>query len=241
MNFFGSCFSRFVLPGAVFLFCLTTSFAQTNTAEIVGTVQDTSGAVLPGATVIANHQASGLTVERVTGDQGEFLLPALPVGEHTLIGELPGFKHLVRQGIVLRVGQRASLDLVLELGEITESITVTCTVFIIQKSNAKINDIIENERVVDLPLNGRTFLQLALLSEGVVKPPGGKARPLLQDPASQCQCDGHQQHANQALDKFHGDLVEHPLPDHDSCKGRRHAGCNQRPLTRSQAGFGLHT
>ncbi len=68
-----------------------------------------------------------------------------------------------------------------------------------------------------------------------------KARPLLQDPASQCQCDGHQQHANQALDKFHGDLVEHPLPDHDSCKGRRHAGCNQRPLTRSQAGFGLHT
>ena len=101
-------------PIFVLLLCITPLFSQTNNAEIVGTVLDSSGAILPGTTVVATHSASGFTVERITDDQGGFLLPALPVGGYTITVELPGFKRLVRQGIILRVGQRASLDLVLE-------------------------------------------------------------------------------------------------------------------------------
>jgi len=167
-------------PIFVLLLCITPLFSQTNNAEIVGTVLDSSGAILPGTTVVATHSASGFTVERITDDQGGFLLPALPVGGYTITVELPGFKRLVRQGIILRVGQRASLDLVLELGDISENITVNATLPLLQKASAEINDIIENERVVELPLNSRHFLQLALLSEGVVKPPGGTRGAALQ-------------------------------------------------------------
>ena len=126
---------RFAL--SILLFCMASLYSQTNTAEIVGRVLDSTGAVLPGTTVVATHGASGFTVERITDDQGGFLLPALPLGEYTITVELPGFKRLVRQGIVLRVGQRASLDLVLELGDISENITVNATLPLLQKTTPR--------------------------------------------------------------------------------------------------------
>ncbi|MEE8349478.1 MAG: carboxypeptidase-like regulatory domain-containing protein [Acidobacteriota bacterium] len=220
MNTSDSRRSRSIFQLLIILLCLTSLYSQTNTAEIVGTVQDASGAVLPGTTVTATHKASGLTVERVTGDQGEFLLPTLPIGEHTVVVELPGFKRLVRQGIILRVGQRATLDLALELGDISENITVTSSVPIIQKANAEINDIIENERVVDLPLNGRTFLQLALLSEGVVKPPGGTRGAALQQAGALVNVGGQRAGHNiymldgvKVTDELFNNLVVSPSVD----------------------------
>ena len=109
------------LKRSVYLFFfLTTLQAQINTAEIIGTVQDASGAVLPGVVVTTVHISSGFTVERITDQEGAFLLSSLPVGEQIITAELPGFKRLVREGISLAVGQRIRLDLVLEVGDITE-------------------------------------------------------------------------------------------------------------------------
>ena len=163
----------------LFLF-LTTLQAQTNTAEIIGAVQDTSGAVLPGVVVAAVHTSSGFRAERITDQEGAFLLPALPVGEQVITAELPGFKRLVREGVSLAVGQRIRLDLVLQVGDITENVTITSSAPLLQNTTAEISDVIENERVANLPLNGRQFLQLALLSEGVVKPPRGTRGAALQ-------------------------------------------------------------
>ena len=162
------------------LFFLTTLQAQINTAEIIGAVQDASGGILPGVVVTAVHISSGFTVERITDQEGAFLLSSLPVGEQIITAELPGFKRLVREGISLAVGQRIRLDLVLQIGDITEVVTVTSSAPLLQNTTAEISDVIENERVADLPLNGRQFLQLALLSEGVVKPPGGTRGASLQ-------------------------------------------------------------
>ncbi|MEE8160706.1 MAG: carboxypeptidase regulatory-like domain-containing protein, partial [Acidobacteriota bacterium] len=163
----------------LFLF-LTTLQAQTNTAEIIGAVQDASGAVLPGVVVAAVHTSSGFRAERITDQEGAFLLPALPVGEQVITAELPGFKRLVREGVSLAVGQRIRLDLVLQVGDITENVTITSSAPLLQNTTAEISDVIENERVANLPLNGRQFLQLALLSEGVVKPPRGTRGAALQ-------------------------------------------------------------
>ena len=164
----------------LFLLLPSTLLAQTNTAEIIGTVQDESGAILPGVVVTTTHISSKFTVERVTDQQGAFLLPSLPVGEQVITAEFPGFKRLVREGISLTVGQRIRLDLTLEVGAITENITVTGSAPLLQNTTAEISSIIENEQVVDLPLNGRQFLQLALLTEGAIKPPGGTRGASLQ-------------------------------------------------------------
>ena len=154
--------------------------AQTNTGEMTGVVRDAQGGVLPGALVIAEHLESGARLERHTDSQGRFFLPALRVGVHTLTVELSGFKRLVRSGVALQLGQTLVLDLTLEVGGLTEAITVTLAAPLLQTTNAEISDVIENREVVQLPLNGRNFLSLASLSDAVVIPPGGTRGEALQ-------------------------------------------------------------
>jgi len=151
--------------------------AQTNTGEIEGVVKDVSGGGLPGATVTVVQLSTGETVEGRTDDRGLFFIPGLPVGEYTVSVRLEGFKVVTRSGIFLRVGQRLEVPVVLPIGSQSESVTVTAAVPILQATNAEVSDIIDNIRVAQLPLNGRQFLQLAQLSDGVVLPPGGTRGP----------------------------------------------------------------
>ena len=149
------------------------SRAQTNTAEIEGVVTDPLGGVLPGATVVVVHASTGLRVERVCDAGGRYFVPALPVGEYVITARLDGFKTTTRSGIVLRVGQHLDLPIALPVGDRTEQVTVTAASPLLQTANAEVSDIIDNRQVVQLPLNGRQFLQLAQLGDGVVVPPGG--------------------------------------------------------------------
>lgn len=151
----------------------STSYAQYNTAEIEGVVLDEQGGALPGASVSATHVASGLTVERITDAAGRFFLAALPVGETVLHVTLPGFRQYTQQGLVLTVGQRIDVAVTLQVGELTESLTVTAAAPLIRTANAEIAELIDNRQVVQLPLNGRQFVQLAQLTDGVTIPPGG--------------------------------------------------------------------
>jgi hypothetical protein len=146
---------RLALWTAPLLLSVAALSAQTNTAEISGSVKDASGAVLPGVSVSATHGASGVKVERVTGDRGEFLLPNLALGGHTLEVELSGFKRLVREGVVLNVGQKVELGFVLEVGDLSEHITVMEAAPLLQTKSPEISEVIQNERLVNLPLNGR--------------------------------------------------------------------------------------
>lgn len=162
------------------LLCVSPAAAQTNTAEISGTVTDQDGGVLPGATVTATHLASGLKVERVADAAGRFLLTGLAVGLYEISVHLDGFKATVQRGIALSLGERLDTHFTLTVGGVAETVTVTGAAPILQTATSEVSDVIRNEQVVNLPLNGRQFLQLALLTDNVVVPPGGTRGAALQ-------------------------------------------------------------
>ena len=153
---------------------------QTNTGELGGIVRDESGAVLPGAEVVATHLATGFSTLRVTDVDGRFFMASLPIGAWEVAAELPGFRRIVQTGVVLEIGRTLDLEFSLDLGQITEEVTVTAEAPLLQTTTAEISDVIENRQVVQIPLNGRQFLQLAQLSDAVVIPPGGTRGAALQ-------------------------------------------------------------
>jgi len=151
-----------------------------NTAEITGQVKDPSSALIPGATVVATMAATQQKYTAVSNDSGQFLLSQLPVGEYTVTVTATGFKQAVQEHVVLHVGDHARQDFELQVGEQEQQVTVQATGALLQVESAEIKDVIQNEQVVDLPLKGREFLELAVLSEGVVNPPGGTRGDSLQ-------------------------------------------------------------
>lgn len=146
--------------------------AQFNTGEIGGVVRDASGGVIPGATVTATHPASGTIVTRVSDADGRYFLPALRIGRWEVAVSLSGFTTQTRT-LVLEVGRTLALDFTLIVQGVTEAVRVEASLPLLQTTNAEISDVIENREVVQLPLNGRAFINLALLSDSVVVPPGG--------------------------------------------------------------------
>ena len=158
----------------------TSVSTQTNTGEIGGIVLDETGGALPGAAITATHPASGFTAERVTDADGRFFIASLPIGEWEMTAELPGFRRAVRRGIVLTIGRTLNLEFALNLGQITEEVTVLGSQPLLQTGNAEISDVMENRAVEQVPLNGRQFVQLVQLSAAVVIPPGGTRGAALQ-------------------------------------------------------------
>ncbi len=171
--------SRVGIVAVLVALSVSVAAAQINTGEISGVVRDSVGGVLAGATVVATHTASGLTVERTTDAEGRFFLPALRVGVWNIEARLAGLSTQVRT-IVVEVGRTLTIDFALGVQAVTEQVAVRATSPLLQIANAEISDIIENREVVQLPLNGRTFLSLAQLSDAVVIPPGGTRGEALQ-------------------------------------------------------------
>jgi hypothetical protein len=152
---------------------------QFNSGEIRGVVKDSSGGVLPGATVTARHPASGTTIDRVTDGEGRFSFAALRIGEWEIVAVLAGFGPQA-QKIALEIGGALSVDFTLGLQSLTEQVTVATSAPLLQATTAEISDVIGNREVVQVPLNGRNFLALAQLSDAVVLPPGGTRGDALQ-------------------------------------------------------------
>jgi len=217
----GSAFSAYVLGALVILLTGAPPIvAQTNTGEISGIVKDTQGGVVPGVTVVAEHRASGLRVQRETNQSGRFLLPALPVGEYTLTAELIGFRRWVRETIVLRLGEQLDLSIALAVGDLTEAVTVSTEAPILQTNTSDISEIVSNQQVVALPLNGRQFLQLALLTDNVVIPPGGTRGAALQQAGSLFNVAGQRSGHNiylldgvKVTDEYFNNMVVSLSPD----------------------------
>jgi hypothetical protein len=156
------------------------AFAQTNTGEIGGIVRDASGAVVPGASVVATHIASGTVVERQTDREGRFFLPAMRTGQWDISATLAGFSPHTHKGVFLEIGRTLNLEFTLGVGGLAEEIVITAAAPLMQVTTAEISDVIGNREVVQIPLNGRNFLALAQLSDAVVLPPGGTRGEALQ-------------------------------------------------------------
>lgn len=157
---------------AVILLGAFSLFAQ-NTAEIRGSVSDATGAVLPGVSVTLINKGNNQERLQITDLGGSYIFASLPNGDYLLKAELTGFKTQVRDGITLQAGQRVNADILLEVGAISEEVTVTEAVPLMRTSNAEISEVIDNQRLADLPLNGRQFVQLTLLSDNVYLTPVG--------------------------------------------------------------------
>lgn len=141
-------------------------WGQAPTGQISGRVTDPSGAVLVGAAVTVTNPATSIRRETVTNSEGLFELVALSPGIYNLQVEAKGFPKQVREGIDLQVGQVARIDFSLQIGNVTETVQVTGGAPILQAETAELGTVIENKRIVDLPLNGRNYLQLASLTPG---------------------------------------------------------------------------
>jgi hypothetical protein len=142
-------------------------YSQTVSGTVVGTVKDASGGVVPNASVAIINQATNVRRETTTNDLGNFEAPFLPVGVYTVRVSVTGFQTMVRDGIVLRVDDTVRVDVTLQPGRLEQEITVTGLAPLLQTEDASTGTVIQNERIVNLPLNGRNFLQLTQLSADV--------------------------------------------------------------------------
>src|SRR5881409_2087910 len=161
-------FGRFVtLIFALIVLGRCLSVAQTSTATILGTVKDTSGALIPGVSITVKYTESGLTRTVVSGERGAYAVALLPVGAYELTTTMPGFKQAVRTGINLVVGQEAVVDLTLEVGANAEQVTVSAEAPLVNTTTSSTSGVITEQQVKELPLNGRSFDQLITLNVGV--------------------------------------------------------------------------
>jgi hypothetical protein len=142
--------------------------AQVTTATLVGLVRDTSGAVIPGATVVATHEGTGVPREGVSDERGEFVLSALPNGPYTIRIELQGFKTGVHQGLQLGSGQTVRQTFTLEVGTIAETVTVAGEAPLVDNATTMQLDTIGTQEVRELPVNRRNISNLLSLTAGVV-------------------------------------------------------------------------
>src|SRR5579864_3140205 len=140
--------------------------AQYTTAEISGVVKDAQGAVIAGPAITATHVASGFRADRLSDITGRFLLAGLPLGEYILTVAHLGFDTFTERRLVLQVSQKIDIPVTLQIAQLTNAVTVTGAIPLLQTVNVEIGDDISNQQVVELPLNGRQFLQLSLLSAG---------------------------------------------------------------------------
>jgi hypothetical protein len=134
----------------------TAAFAQVTTADIVCRVTDASGAVLPGVTVTVENVGTHETRVVPTGASGDYTFNVLPIGRYTVKIELQGFT-TQNAALVLAAGDRARLDVKLQLGAVAENVTVTAESPLVQTDSSTLSSLVTEKAVQDLPVNGRNF------------------------------------------------------------------------------------
>lgn len=154
------------------LFVAGDAFAQVGAARLTGVIADSSGAPVPGATVTAIADATTLSRVAITAGEGDYSIAGLAPGTYSVVVELTGFRPLRREGVQLATGESIRLDLQLSVGAVTEAVTVTADAPLLRSETSGLGQVIDQKKIVDLPLNGRSFITLAGLAPGVALPPG---------------------------------------------------------------------
>jgi hypothetical protein len=143
---------------------------QTAGGALTGVVRDASGASVPGASVTIIEVSTNRSRRVVSNSAGIYTLSGLAPGEYRVAVLAPGFRPLSRQAIRVATGQTIRLDLDLAVGNLSETVTVAADVPLLRQETAGLGQVVEHERIVDLPLNGRSFVSLAVLA------PRGRSR-----------------------------------------------------------------
>src|SRR2546426_1914125 len=152
----------------VFLITSGAAWAQ-GTAQISGTVRDQSGAVLPGVEVSATQTDTGITRKTVTNETGLYVLPTLALGPYRIEAALAGFRTFVQSGIVLQVNSSPVINPVLEVGSVSDQVEVQAGAALVETRNSTVGQVIDNQRILELPLDGRNVTDLITLSGAAVQ------------------------------------------------------------------------
>src|SRR5262249_53844607 len=141
-------------------------FAQTDTGSISGRVMDPTGAGVPGAFVHIRNLATTLQRDAVSDEQGIYQANLLPPGTYSVSADVPGFKRFVDQEVRIQVAQPTQLQIHLDIGSASDSVEVTASASLLNTESAAQGTVITQEKINALPLNGRQFIDLALLVPG---------------------------------------------------------------------------
>ena len=165
-------FLMMVSVAILFLLMQAEARAQAGSAELTGQVVDSAGAALSNASVIATEMQAGVVTRTSSSAAGLYVFNNLRPGKYSVSVEATGFQTFVQKGVTLTTGERVRVDVKMAVGDVKENITVSADAPLLQTESGSITQSIDHDKVVDLPLNGRTFVQLATLSPGVMLPPG---------------------------------------------------------------------
>src|ERR1041385_1714220 len=172
-------FSKAVVSGLFFLAITCSNVWAQATAQISGAVQDSSGAVLPGVEITATQTETGVSRMTVTNETGYYTLPNLPLGPYRMEAALPGFRSFVQTGIVLQVNSNPTVNVTLQVGQVSEQVEVQANASLVETRNVSVGQVMETGRIMELPLHGRNAQELLLLGGGAVQsaPAGGMVFP----------------------------------------------------------------
>jgi hypothetical protein len=159
---------RLALAVVIVLAGVSLARGQAFTASITGTVVDSNGGVVPGTTVTITNLGTGQEWTAVTDTEGRYTLPLLPPGSYRVATTLEGFKSATREPVPIQVNQQQRVDFTLEVGALSEQVTVTAELPIVQTNTATVGTVVNSKETQELPLNGRNFLQLNLLVPGAL-------------------------------------------------------------------------
>ncbi len=155
---------------ALLVGCLASTIpttAQSFTGTILGSVTDSSGAVAPGATVVIVNRSTNAANTVRSDASGNYVAPLLPPGQYSVQVEMAGFKKFLREGITLQVQQQARVDITLEVGALTESVVVSADAELVEATTSSVGKVVDNRRIMELPLNTRNVYSLIYLTPGV--------------------------------------------------------------------------
>jgi hypothetical protein len=145
----------------------TLARAQTSTGRIVGVVQDSSGGVLPGVSVVIKNIGTGTTRDAVSDERGQFDVSGLAPGRYQVDAELQGFRKFSQSPVVVQVNQETRVNPVLSVGAVAETITVAAEGLLVQTTSSVVGKVVDEKQILELPLSGRNFADLGLLTPGV--------------------------------------------------------------------------
>src|SRR5215471_9481683 len=145
-------------------------------ATIQGEITDATGAAVPNAQIKATQTDTRQAVSTVSGVNGTYVLPNLPVGPYRLEVGAPAFSTYVRSGIILQVGNNVQINVTLQVGTVNQDVRVSANAAMVETQDTSVSEVIDQRRIIDLPLNGRQATDLILLSGGASVPPGAAGR-----------------------------------------------------------------
>ena len=146
-------------------------YAQLDTAEVLGTIHDPSGSPVPNVTVTLENQETGIKVKTTTNSNGDYDFFNVKIGRYTISAEASGFSRAQTTDVIVAVGTRQRVDLAMNVGVVTESVTVTGAASALETDSSDRSQVVSTVAVTELPLNGRNYADLALLSSDAVKSP----------------------------------------------------------------------